>query len=255
MDGTRGFSRPVTPAHLVQRRAGLAPASGVTTKKAWGVPGEYQHVTTPIGVQPARRRTLEGSRSFAASDGGALTPSLEVGLRHDGRDAEIGTGIEIGGGLSYTDPASGLTVDAKARGLVAHEDAEWGAGGVAPSGCGRSMTRRISCRTTRSTRGSASMRRLAAGSPSSGTRASLPHLRAGRGRRTPKPLRLGHLLRPGFSEWNLESEFGENARVLRAGYGYRLGNVLDLNLEATRRDPVNDEAPEHGLMLRGEMRW
>ena len=68
-------------------------------------------------------------------------------------------------------------------------------------------------------------------------------------------LRLGHLLWPGFSEWNLESEFGENARVLRAGYGYRLGNVLDLNLEATRRDPVNDEAPEHGLMLRGEMRW
>ena len=43
--------------------------------------------------------------------------------------------------------------------------------------------------------------------------------------------------------------------LLRAGYGYRLGNVLDLNLEATRRDPVNDEVPEHGLMLRGEMRW
>ena len=68
-------------------------------------------------------------------------------------------------------------------------------------------------------------------------------------------LRLGHLLRPEFTEWNLKSEFGEDARVLRAGYGYRLGNVLDLNLEATRRDPVNDEAPEHGLMLRGEMRW
>ena len=44
-------------------------------------------------------------------------------------------------------------------------------------------------------------------------------------------------------------------RFLRAGYGYRLGNVLDLNLEATRRDSVNDEVPEHGLMLRGEMRW
>ena len=68
-------------------------------------------------------------------------------------------------------------------------------------------------------------------------------------------LRLGHLLRLGFSEWNLESEFGEDARVLHAGYGYRLGNVLDLNLEATRRDPVNDEAPEHGLMLRGEIHW
>ena len=63
-------------------------------------------------------------------------------------------------------------------------------------------------------------------------------------------------LRLGFSEWNLKSEFGEDARVLRAGYGYRwMGNVLDLNLEATRRDPVNDEAPEHGLMLCGGMRW
>ncbi len=66
---------------------------------------------------------------------------------------------------------------------------------------------------------------------------------------------LGHLLRLGFTEWNLESEFGADARFLRAGYGYRLGNVLDLNLEATRRDSVNDEVPEHGLMLRGEMRW
>ena len=99
------------------------------------------------------------------------------------------------------------------------------------------------------------MRRLATGSPSSGTRASLPHLRAGRGQRTPK--RCGSAISCGwsFSEWNLKSEFGEDARVLRAGYGYRMGNVLDLNLEATRRDPVNDEAPEHGLTLCGEMRW
>ena len=40
MDGTRGFSRPVTPAHRVQGRVGLAPASGVTTKEANGVPGD-----------------------------------------------------------------------------------------------------------------------------------------------------------------------------------------------------------------------
>ena len=184
-----------------------------------------------------------------------LTPSLEDGLRHDGGDAETGTGIEIGGGLSYTDPASGLTVDAKGRGLVAHEDAEWGAGGVAPSGCGRPMTRRISCRTTRSTRGAATIRRLAAGSPSLGDPGVATALAGWSRPADTETLRLGHLLRRGFSEWNLESEFGENARVLRAGYGYRLGNVLDLNLEATRRDPVNDEAAEHGLMLRGEMRW
>ena len=57
------------------------------------------------------------------------------------------------------------------------------------------------------------------------------------------------------SEWSLESEFSEDARVLRAGYGYRLRNALDLNLEATRRDPANEDSPEHGLMLRAGMRW
>ena len=79
-------------------------------------------------------------------EGGALTPSLEVGVRHDGGDAETGTGIEVGGGLSYTDPALGLTVDAKVRSLVAHEDtdyAEWGASGsvhIDPGASGRGLT-------------------------------------------------------------------------------------------------------------------
>ena len=99
------------------------------------------------------RVMLEGSRAFALEGGGALTPSLEVGLRHDGGDAETGTGIEVGGGLSYTDPATGITVDAKARGLVAHEDTdytEWGASGsvrIEPdaSGRGLSLTLAPSC--------------------------------------------------------------------------------------------------------------
>ena len=91
------------------------------------------------------RVMLEGSRAFALEGGGALTPSFEVGFRHDGGDAETGTGIEIGGGLSYTDPATGITVDAKARGLVAHEDtdyAEWGASGsvrIEPDAAGRGL--------------------------------------------------------------------------------------------------------------------
>ena len=61
-----------------------------------------------------------------------LTPALELGLRHDGGDAETGTGVELGGRVSYTDAGSGLTVEANARKLIAHEDSgyeEWGAGG------------------------------------------------------------------------------------------------------------------------------
>ena len=51
-----------------------------------------------------------GSRSFATGGGGVLTPGLELGLRHDGGDAETGTGVELGGCLVYADPASGLSV-------------------------------------------------------------------------------------------------------------------------------------------------
>jgi len=38
------------------------------------------------------RLVLDASRAFETA-GGTLTPLLEVGLRHDGGDAETGTGI------------------------------------------------------------------------------------------------------------------------------------------------------------------
>ena len=96
------------------------------------------------------RLVLEGSRRFAVGEAGALTPSLEVGLRHDGGDAETGTGIEVGGGVRYSDPASGLSVEAKARGLVAHEEAdyrEWGASGsvrIEPGASARGLSLTLS---------------------------------------------------------------------------------------------------------------
>ena len=176
-------------------------------------------------------------------------------MRHDGGDAETGTGIEIGGGLSYTDPASGLTVDAKARGLVAHEDAEWGAGGGGAERLWSAYDAQDLVSNDEIDARSCFDAEIGYGFTVFGNRGVATPLAGWSRSADTETLRLGHLLRLGFSEWNLESEFGEDARVLRAGYGYRLGNVLDLNLEATRRDPVNDEAPEHGLMLRGEMRW
>ena len=60
--------------------------------------------------------------------GGVLRPSLEIGLRHDGGDAETGGGIELGGALRFAG-AGGLTVEMRARGLLAHEEhdyEEWG---------------------------------------------------------------------------------------------------------------------------------
>ena len=78
------------------------------------------------------RLVLEGSRPVALADGGSLIPTLEVGLRHDGGDAETGSGVEVGGSLRYTS-AWGLSLEASVRGLLAHEASdyqEWGASGA-----------------------------------------------------------------------------------------------------------------------------
>ena len=78
------------------------------------------------------RLVLEGSRPISLAAGGSLIPTLEVGLRHDGGDAETGSGVEVGGRLRYTS-AWGLSIEAAVRGLLAHEAAdyqEWGASGA-----------------------------------------------------------------------------------------------------------------------------
>ena len=62
------------------------------------------------------RLALEGSHEQALASGSSLTPSLELGLRHDGGDGITGTGIEIGGSLRYRDPAAGLTIEGKRPG-------------------------------------------------------------------------------------------------------------------------------------------
>ena len=78
------------------------------------------------------RLALEGSHKRPLASGGSLTPSFEVGLRHDGGAGATGTGLELGGGLRYVDPALGLTIEGRGRVLAAYDDAyeEWGASGL-----------------------------------------------------------------------------------------------------------------------------
>ena len=229
------------------------------------------------------RLVLEGSRSFEVGDGGVLTPTLEAGLRQDGGDAETGTGIELGGGLAWTDPARGLTVEAKARTLIAHEDAdyrEWGASGsvrIDPGASGRGLSLTLAPAWGAAEGGAERLwglrdaRGLApdgAADPGSRLQAELGYgfeVFDRRGVATPyaglsrsqtgETLRLGQSLRMGASEWKVESAFGEAERAWGVGYGYRLGQALDLSVEATRREAANDDAPEHGVMLRLGARW
>ncbi len=66
------------------------------------------------------RLGLEGSWTFVFDDGATLVPTLETGLRHDGGDAETGSGLELGGGIAWTDPQIGLSLDLSGRTLIAH---------------------------------------------------------------------------------------------------------------------------------------
>ena len=67
------------------------------------------------------RTGLEGSRDYTLAGRLSLRPSVEVGLRHDGGDAETGVGMDIGGGLVVADAGSGLAVDVQVRMLVVHQ--------------------------------------------------------------------------------------------------------------------------------------
>ena len=92
------------------------------------------------------RAVLDGSRRFALSGGRALTPSVELGLRHDGGDAETGTGFELGAGVGYADPSRGLDMALRVQGLAAHADdgyGEWSVSGslrLEPGGAGRGLS-------------------------------------------------------------------------------------------------------------------
>ena len=79
-------------------------------------------------MEPAPRATvtrlrlgLEGSRPFALGSGTTLTPSLEIGVRHDGGEAKTRFGLDLGGGLTLSDPGRGLEAELRGRGLLSHE--------------------------------------------------------------------------------------------------------------------------------------
>ena len=67
------------------------------------------------------RTALEGSRGFTLGGRLSLRPSVEVGLRRDGGDAETGAGMDVGGGLVFTDTVTGLSLDVRMRTLVVHQ--------------------------------------------------------------------------------------------------------------------------------------
>ena len=80
------------------------------------------------------RLGLEGTwLGIGTQGGGSFAPSLEVGVRHDGGDAETGFGADIGAGVAWTDPSRGLKAVLAVRGLLTHEEGSFRERGFAGS--------------------------------------------------------------------------------------------------------------------------
>ena len=220
--------------------------------------GEAGNLAAVTGDASRLRLLLEGSRGFELGPGRVLTPSLEAGLRHDGGDAETGAGLELGAGLRYADPARGLTMEAKARGLIAHEDSgfeEWGLGGsirLDPGASGRGLSLSLAPSFGAASSG---VDRLWSGQDTAGLAANDNFEPGGRlktelGYGLGAPGNLG-VVTP-YAGLGL-SDGG--TRDWRLGARWKIGPSFDLNLQGSRRESANDDAPDHGMMLRGSLRW
>ena len=201
------------------------------------------------------RLIVEGERVFVADNGATFTPSAEVGLRHDGGDAETGSGVEVGAGLSYI--AGPLTIEGQVRMLVAHEESgyeEWGASGairVTPSASGRGLTLSIAPAWGRT--GSAT-ERLWSAHDARGLGADNEFEAAGQlamdaGYRVGLPGNRG-VLTP-YAGMTLGDA---GARTMRTGTRWQLGPDAVLGLEASRQTSDAGEA-DNQLMLRAALRF
>ena len=209
------------------------------------------------------RLVLEGSRGFAWAEGRRLTPTMEVGLRHDWGDAETGFGLELGGRVQYTDPALGLTIEAAVRGLLAHEDRdykEWGASGTVridpgAGGQGLALTLSPAWGATASGVDGLWSRQTTAGLAPQGNRAApVGRLNAEIGYGVAAPFGTG-LLTP----------YAGTVLSDGAARTYRVGGRLQLNgrgttglqvsLEGTRQEPAGQQPVNQGLRLQATWRF
>ena len=199
------------------------------------------------------RLVLEGSRPLTFASGTSLIPSVEVGVRRDGGDAERGVGFEVGGAMRYANPSIGLTVEITARRLMAHEQSgysEWGAGGslqFAPGGAERGFSAKLG----------SSVGTTASGVEGLWAMGDTRGLTGGAQAPGRLDAEAGYAM-GAFGGSGVITPYGgfsmSGDRRYRAGWRLRLGDSFNLSLEGDRTG--NPDAPSrHGVALRGDLRW
>ena len=200
------------------------------------------------------RLGLEGAYDILFDDGRWLAPFFEVVQRHDGGDAEKGSGVEIGGGVRLAHPQTGLTMELDTHVLLAHEAAgfrEWGASAALrredpSSNSGLSVALSLDSGTERSSWARETMAGIAANDnhPSGG------RLDAELGYRFPALGRQGI----GMPYGGLS--LSRSDRDWRLGYRFDLAPTLTMNFQGTRSESVDgNDLTEHRIMLRVTAHW
>ena len=205
------------------------------------------------------RLGVEGFRTIVMEAGGELRPSVELGMRYESGDAEQGTGFEVGGGVRYSNPGSGVSVEVRGRALVAgggdDEYKDWGVGGsvrVRPGAMGKGFSLSLAPSWGVVSSGARSLWRQSSVAllTARGESADAGRLNAEMG----YGLRMsGRALLTPYAGVTLLSEGGRDWRM---GWRYNLGPSVRLNLEGIRREGIQDrDAPDHGVTLQGTVRW
>lgn len=213
------------------------------------------HLMAAEGEASRVRLIAEASRAFDTG-GGTVTPSVEIGVRHDGGDAETGSGIEAGASLRYA--GEGFSVEASVRTLLAHESAgyeEFGASGAVridpgPSGEGLSLT--LAPRWGAADSGAGRLWGL------DDARALAPEggFEAGRSLEA----EIGYGLGLGRTAGMLTPYVGlsladGSGQAWRTGARWDVWPGATLGLEARRNEAQAEAGAESALLLRGAMRW
>ena len=103
---------------------------GMRTDAASGAGGNLKSTRAAV----SRLRTaIEGSQSLNIANQLSVKPSLELGIRQDGGDAETGRGLDLGLGLMLADGVTGLAIDVRVRRLLIHQAAGFAESGMSVS--------------------------------------------------------------------------------------------------------------------------
>ena len=195
-----------------------------------------------------QRLMLEGAHVRKLDSGATFTPSLELGVRNDGGDGETGTGVEAGGALRYSDEASGLTVEGRVRTLVSHggDYEETGVSGlvrIAPGASGQGLALVMQPAWGQTDSG---VNRLWENGVTAG---ASPDNQA----RLNAEVGYGFGVAPGMgvvTPYTGLGLSGGDMRSWRMGARWQVSAHGSVSLEGSRHEAVNDDGPEHGLMVR-----